>query len=351
MNIGLTFLNGDMKGAVCEIAERQACLIGRDASCQICLHDKAVSKTHATISFLNGNLLVEDLSSHNGTFVNGKRITQQELHEGDTITIGISVLMVTELAGNTSTSMTSSVFSNKQAIDFPAPVHKPYLGHNSPKLAECTKQIQIILNKHADSSVKESLKVLFKILPVTRLSIFKVDEHNKVSQGYTVMRKAGDRTAQMSQSFAQKILTEGEAILVEDTSDMDSSDRNTSTGFMQVRSIMGVPITIQGKNRAILLGDNLEQPHIFTDEHLRIMRFAGKVIEVLYQLDAVYKLDNIGNFLPICTSCKKIRDDQGYWNQLESFISERTAVRFSHGYCPQCAEKFLSEFNAGNSGK
>ena len=51
-------------------------------------------------------------------------------------------------------------------------------------------------------------------------------------------------------------------------------------------------------------------------------------------------LDNIrtlGGLLPICSNCKKIRDDSGYWNQLESYISEHSDAVFSHSLCPDCA--------------
>ncbi|MGD9365722.1 MAG: hypothetical protein PVH87_08515 [Desulfobacteraceae bacterium] len=47
--------------------------------------------------------------------------------------------------------------------------------------------------------------------------------------------------------------------------------------------------------------------------------------------------------LPICASCKKIRDDRGYWNQIESFISEHSEAEFSHGICPACAEKLYPD--------
>jgi hypothetical protein len=39
-------------------------------------------------------------------------------------------------------------------------------------------------------------------------------------------------------------------------------------------------------------------------------------------------------FIPICMRCKRIRDDEGAWNQLEAFIAEHSEARFSHGYCP-----------------
>jgi hypothetical protein len=49
--------------------------------------------------------------------------------------------------------------------------------------------------------------------------------------------------------------------------------------------------------------------------------------------------------LTICSSCKKIRDNKGYWNQLEAYISEHSEVHFSHGMCPECAKKLYSEFS------
>ena len=42
------------------------------------------------------------------------------------------------------------------------------------------------------------------------------------------------------------------------------------------------------------------------------------------------------SFLPICSYCKKIRDDQNYWQQIEAYLTERTTTRFSHGICPEC---------------
>ncbi len=47
--------------------------------------------------------------------------------------------------------------------------------------------------------------------------------------------------------------------------------------------------------------------------------------------------------LPICAGCKKIRDDKGYWNQLEDYISEHSEALFTHGLCPGCLEKAYEE--------
>ena len=51
-------------------------------------------------------------------------------------------------------------------------------------------------------------------------------------------------------------------------------------------------------------------------------------------------------FLPICAACKKIRDDQGYWNQIEDYIITHSEADFSHGICPTCAQKLYPELYA-----
>ena len=53
---------------------------------------------------------------------------------------------------------------------------------------------------------------------------------------------------------------------------------------------------------------------------------------------ALGSVKQLSGLLPICASCKKIRDDKGYWNQLEQYFSDHTYVGFSHGICPECVE-------------
>lgn len=55
--------------------------------------------------------------------------------------------------------------------------------------------------------------------------------------------------------------------------------------------------------------------------------------------EALAKVKLLSGLLPICASCKKIRDDNGYWNQIESYIRDHSEAEFSHGLCPECAEK------------
>jgi len=60
---------------------------------------------------------------------------------------------------------------------------------------------------------------------------------------------------------------------------------------------------------------------------------------------ALSEIKTLSGLVPICSNCKKIRDDQGYWNQIEKYIGERSNAQFSHGICPECAKKLYPEFD------
>jgi len=55
---------------------------------------------------------------------------------------------------------------------------------------------------------------------------------------------------------------------------------------------------------------------------------------------ALAEVKTLSGLLPICMHCKKIRDDKGYWNQIETYISQHSSAEFSHGICQDCVEKY-----------
>lgn len=65
----------------------------------------------------------------------------------------------------------------------------------------------------------------------------------------------------------------------------------------------------------------------------------GKEATIAELREAMVQIKMLSGLLPICANCKKIRDDQGYWNQIESYISKHSEAEFSHGICPECAKK------------
>lgn len=68
-----------------------------------------------------------------------------------------------------------------------------------------------------------------------------------------------------------------------------------------------------------------------------------KLIEELQK--ALSEVKTLRGFLPICSHCKKIRDDKGYWNQIESYIHKHSDAEFSHSICPECAKKHYPDMD------
>jgi hypothetical protein len=58
---------------------------------------------------------------------------------------------------------------------------------------------------------------------------------------------------------------------------------------------------------------------------------------------ALSEIKVLETFLPICAQCKKIRNQQGAWQQLEVYIGQHSNTQFSHGYCPECEKKAMEE--------
>ena len=124
-----------------------------------------------------------------------------------------------------------------------------------------------------------------------------------------------------------------------------------------------IMLTTKGEKADIVAGleaganDYLPKPYDPGELHARIdvgrrlidMQgiLAGKIEELRAALDHIKTLQG---FLPICSFCKKIRDDKGYWSQVESYISHHTDAQFSHGICPECLKKNYPEFAKDGDG-
>ena len=67
------------------------------------------------------------------------------------------------------------------------------------------------------------------------------------------------------------------------------------------------------------------------------------VIEKLKQ--TLSKVKQLSGLLPICSSCKKVRDDKGYWNKIESYVRKHSDAEFSHGLCPECSDKIYGNLS------
>lgn len=76
-----------------------------------------------------------------------------------------------------------------------------------------------------------------------------------------------------------------------------------------------------------------------------------RIVVVHITRNVFLQMKYLEGILPVCASCKKIRDDKKCWHQIEEYIQERSAVDFSHGICPDCARKLYPELFQGTDTK
>jgi PAS domain S-box-containing protein len=90
-------------------------------------------------------------------------------------------------------------------------------------------------------------------------------------------------------------------------------------------------------------GETISAVHIARDITQRKLIQNEREILVRDLKDALTKIKTLKGLIPICSICKKIRDDQGYWNLIESYIETHSNAAFSHGICPECSDNLYGE--------
>jgi GAF domain-containing protein len=118
-------------------------------------------------------------------------------------------------------------------------------------------------------------------------------------------------------------------------------------------SWLGVPLKTPTKTIGVLVVQHYEKRDCFSKEDVEVLASIGGQVALAIERkqseeekekliaelrEALAKVKTLSGMLPICASCKKIRDDKGYWNRIEVYISSRSEAEFSHGICPACTK-------------
>jgi len=125
----------------------------------------------------------------------------------------------------------------------------------------------------------------------------------------------------------------------------------------ELKTMYIILLTAKGRKEDIVSGletgadDYITKPFDREELHARV-QVGQRVVELQSALedriqelqDALEQIKTLKGLIPMCASCKKIRDDEGYWQQVETYIMERSEVEFSHGLCPDCLKKHYPEY-------
>lgn len=145
-------------------------------------------------------------------------------------------------------------------------------------------------------------------------------------------------------------------VAVIDLSLPDSFGLDTYVSFHEKYPLIPTIIMTGTKDyeMAFIAVQNGAQDYLFKGEPsstaiIRTIRYAIERQRLMTELKtALDHVEQLQGMLPICSACKKIRDDKGYWNRIESYISRHSKVVFSHGICPDCARKLYPDLDIFN---
>jgi len=116
---------------------------------------------------------------------------------------------------------------------------------------------------------------------------------------------------------------------------VDNSERSIQTRDGEI-SVLKTVVPVEIRNRKCLIESFVE-----ITELKRAQRGREMLIKELQ--DKIAQIKTLSGLLPICSVCKKVRDDNGYWDQIEGYISKHSDLDFSHSICPDCARKLYPE--------
>jgi PAS domain S-box-containing protein len=136
--------------------------------------------------------------------------------------------------------------------------------------------------------------------------------------------EAGKRMAVVKQAFAT-----GEAIVFDVRVPTPAGDTFYITSVKPQLDSAGRVVSVVCISKDITERKKVEQERLQLIESLR---------------NALLEVQTLSGLLPICAHCKKIRDDRGYWTQIEQYIQSHSHAEFTHGICPECREFFFPEY-------
>jgi hypothetical protein len=170
--------------------------------------------------------------------------------------------------------------------------------------------------------------------------------------------KPGDREHLLGSGlYCETVIKTGKKLLVPNALS-DKDWQNNPDVKLNMISYLGFPILLpNGKPfGTICVLDNKENSYSQSyerlilnlrdtiQEHLELLFMNSALGEENKKLkDYIAEIRTLRAILPICSNCRKIRDDEGYWQEVESYISSHSDTVFSHGICPECVRKLYPE--------
>ncbi len=206
------------------------------------------------------------------------------------------------------------------------------------------------LAEQALKAAKQEIESIVKTVPDI---IYRVDPHGRLNFVSDSVKRYGYQPEELIGTNVMKMVwPEDRAKTIHRIKERRTQDRSTKSFETRLITKNQSPVSFEvfiisaeglyspaTSGRGSFLGTQGIARDITTRKQIEEER--EKLISRLQE--ALDNIKTLKGLLPICAGCKKIRDDKGYWNQIESYIRDHSDAEFSHSICPECAEKMYSD--------
>jgi signal transduction histidine kinase/pSer/pThr/pTyr-binding forkhead associated (FHA) protein len=302
----IEIVDGVEKGRVFRFENTAEVTIGRDDQCDVSLADPKVSRRHARIAPREGHLLIEDLGSSNGIRINGLKIHNLVLEEGDKIMLGDAVLIVTGLPPGKPDQRASRMVRvsdrTRTVVLSILPQHKADILGQSPAPEELDALRADHQSLRAISEISQALagqrgteETVHAVVGILRTSCEAdtacVLTRSKGDKDWTVRavrtRMAPEAEMQISETIIQQSLDEGVAILCRDPFKDDRFRGSVSIVAEGITSAISSPMRFDGGFNGVLFLDRRNRPDVFTERDLRLTATVANLLGLLLDRDRV----------------------------------------------------------------
>lgn len=151
---------------------------------------------------------------------------------------------------------------------------------------------------------------------------------------------------------AHAILAEGTMVVPDATKDQRFADNPLVLSEPKIRFYAGAPLITSDGHALGTLCVIDQKPRPLAPEHRKALEVLARQVSYLLELRrtsdrlaaAMESIRTLNALLPMCAYCRRIRDDAGYWEQLEDYVCTHAGSDFSHGICPDCAKTHFPQF-------
>jgi len=184
-----------------------------------------------------------------------------------------------------------------------------------------------------DLAEKEAFNfALFQYSPIFTVI---VDRDGRVIKSNYAKRVSGDRIPEIGNIMYKDYASHHEIDMYSEL--MDSIRSNKIKQFNELhykKKYLSVTIAPFAKG-AIITSQDITERKTAEDDRMHLINELQ---------NALSEVETLRGLLPICAGCKKIRDDQGYWNHIEIYLSKHSHLDFTHTLCPDCVKHFYPEY-------